>query len=156
MHRAETAIYLVVSVLLVVAAAFTIVGTATDVIEGGRKRAIVDTGAFLLDRVLLLFIFAELLFALRVVNFGGRLQVEPFLLIGLIAVVRKILVLTAETERGATSASAFLIQIGALSGLTLVLAVAIFLLRWTDPRGRAGGAAPGGVPSPDPTHARRS
>jgi uncharacterized membrane protein (DUF373 family) len=129
MQFAETAIYLVVAVLLVVAAGFTVVGTVTDVIEGGSKRAIVDTGGFILDRVLLLFIFAELLYTLRVVNIGGQLHVEPFLLVGLIAVVRKVLVLTAETERRGLSAGDFVIELSALAGLTLVLTLAIFLLR---------------------------
>jgi uncharacterized membrane protein (DUF373 family) len=49
--------------------------------------------------MLLVFIIAELLYTLRVVNFGGRILVEPFLFIGLIAVVRKVLVITAGAGR---------------------------------------------------------
>ena len=127
--RAETVIYVVIAALLVVAAAFTLVGTAIDVAEGSRSRAIADTGTFLLDRVLLIFIIAELLYTLRVVNFGGRILVEPFLFIGLIAVVRKVLVITAEAEQHGVPTSDLVIQIGALAGLTLVLALAVYLLR---------------------------
>jgi uncharacterized membrane protein (DUF373 family) len=82
-----------------------------------------------LDRILLLFIIGELLYTLRLVNFGGRILVEPFLFIGLIAVVRRVLVLTAEFEHGEQEAIDFLIQIGALASLALVLAIAIHLLR---------------------------
>jgi uncharacterized membrane protein (DUF373 family) len=127
--RVESAIYVVVAILLAVGAAFTLVGTITDLIEGARSRAISDAGVFLLDRVLLLFIIAELLYTLRVVNFGGRILVEPFLFIGLIAIVRKVLVITAEATEAGRDTTAFLVQIGALAGLALVLSLSIYLLR---------------------------
>jgi uncharacterized membrane protein (DUF373 family) len=128
---AESAIYVVVASLLVVAAAFTAIGTVVDVIRGSDSRSITDTGVFILSRVLLMFIIAELLYTLRVVNVGGRILVEPFLFIGLIAVVRRVLVITAEFEGnpGRSEATDFLIQVGALAGLALVLAAAIYLLR---------------------------
>jgi uncharacterized membrane protein (DUF373 family) len=128
---AESAIYMVVAALLVVAAVFTAVGTVVDVIEGKDSRSITDTGVFILSRVLLMFIIAELLHTLRLVNFGGRILVEPFLFIGLIAVVRRILVITAEIEGhpNRSQITDFLIQIGALAGLALVLALSIHLLR---------------------------
>jgi len=61
-----------VAALLVVAATFTIVDTIKHVIEGAHSRQISDSGAFILDRVLLMFIIAELLYTLRLVNRGGR------------------------------------------------------------------------------------
>jgi uncharacterized membrane protein (DUF373 family) len=125
----ESAIYLVVAVLLAAAAGFTVVGTVADLIRGSHSRAIGDAGVFLLDRVLLLFIIAELIYTLRVVNFGGRILVEPFLFIGLIAVVRKVLVVTAEAGAQDAGNTAFLKQIGALAGLALVLVLSIHLLR---------------------------
>ncbi|MEA2466420.1 MAG: hypothetical protein QOJ57_546 [Thermoleophilaceae bacterium] len=133
---AEGGIYLVVASLLLVAAVFTAVGTVVDVIEGSDSRSITDTGVFILSRVLLMFIIAELLYTLRLVNFGGRILVEPFLFIGLIACVRRILVITAEVEGHPQRRDIedFLIQVGALAGLVIVLAAAIHLLR-----GSAGG-----------------
>jgi uncharacterized membrane protein (DUF373 family) len=126
----QGAIYIVVAGLLLVAAGFTLVGTVIDVIEGSDSRAIADTGMFILDRVLLLLIFAELLYTLRLVDVGGRILVEPFLLVGLIAVVRKILVVTAEFEgEPADDTTHFLAQIGALAGIALALVVSIYLLR---------------------------
>jgi uncharacterized membrane protein (DUF373 family) len=126
---AESLIYVVVATLLVVAAGFTLVGTITDVLRGADSRHISDTGVFLLDRVLLLFMIGELLYTLRLVNFGGRIHVEPFLFIGLIAVVRRILVITAQFEGGHRELVDFVLQIAALAGLTLVLTAAILLLR---------------------------
>jgi uncharacterized membrane protein (DUF373 family) len=134
MAGSETVFYVTAATLLVVAGAFTLVGTIVDLIEGRGSRDIVDAGVFLLDRVLLLFIFAELLYTLRVVNLGGQVLVEPFLFIGIIAVVRKLLVLAAEYEHQGLSSAQFVTQLGALGGLTLVLALAIFLLRRSDRR----------------------
>jgi uncharacterized membrane protein (DUF373 family) len=126
-------IYLVVGVLLVVAAGFTLVGTVIDVIEGSDSRPIADTGVFILDRVLLLFIIAELLYTLRLIDISGRIVVEPFLFIALIAVVRRILIITAEVEQGARDVTDFLIEIGALGGLALGLVGSIYLLRRSTP-----------------------
>ncbi|MFL5840704.1 MAG: phosphate-starvation-inducible PsiE family protein [Thermoleophilaceae bacterium] len=137
--RTEVAIYLLVAALLVAAAGFTLVGTVVDVIEGADSRQVADTGVFLLDRVLLIFIIAELLYTLRLVNLGGRVLVEPFLFIALIAVVRKVLVITAEFASSRRAAVDFVIQLGALAALALVLAIAIRLLR---------GSAPGPAPEP--------
>ncbi|MEA2256501.1 MAG: hypothetical protein QOG35_2546 [Solirubrobacteraceae bacterium] len=132
---AEGWIYVVIGVLLVVAAAFTIVGTITDLIEGSKGRPVTDSGVFVLDRVLLMFIIAELLYTLRLVDFGGRILVEPFLFIGLIAVVRRILVVTAQAEGalGHRQATDVLLQLGALGGLALILAVSIHVLRGSAP-----------------------
>jgi uncharacterized membrane protein (DUF373 family) len=109
------------------------------VFRGAHSRQITDAGVFLLDRVLLIFIIAELLYTLRLVNLGGRVLVEPFLFIGLIAVVRKVLVITAEFATTRSAVVDFVIQVGALAALALVLAIAIRLLR---------GSAPSPVPEP--------
>jgi phosphate-starvation-inducible protein E len=99
--RAESLIYLVIGLLLVAAAALTLIGTIADVIEGSRSRPVTDVGVFLLERILLIFIIAELLYTLRLVDFGGTILVEAFLFIGFIAVVRRILLVTAEARVGA-------------------------------------------------------
>ncbi len=141
--RAESTIYVVAAALLVVGAAFIVVGTITDLVEGSDSRAIADAGVFLLDRILLLFIIAELLYTLRVVNIGGRILVEPFLFIGLIAIVRKVLVLTAEVQEPGRDVTGFLVEIGALAGLALVLSISIFMLRRSAaPAGLESGARP--------------
>jgi len=134
---AESLIYPVIGLLLVAAGALTLIGTVADVIEGSRSRPVTDVGVFLLERILLFFIIAELLHTLRLVDFGGTILVEPFLIIGLIAVVRRILLITAEAEGagGPEDVTGFLVEIGVLGALTLALAISIHLLR----RSRASG-----------------
>lgn len=136
LNRVELSLYAVAGVLLTAAGALTLVGTITDVAEGGKSRPITDTGVFLLDRILLLLIVAELLYTLRLVGFRGRMLVEPFLFIALIAVVRRILVVTAEADlhQGGEALKDSLIEIGAMAALVLVLAIAIVLLRPSAPQ----------------------
>jgi hypothetical protein len=121
----------VVATLLVVAAGFTLVGTLVDIVEGSDSRPIGDTGLFILDRVLLLFIMAELLYTLRLIDVGGKILVEPFLFIGVIAVVRRILVVAAEREEAdvPVDLTDFLIEVGTFAGVAFALILSIYLLR---------------------------
>ena len=100
----------------------------------------VDIGVTLLDRILLALIVAELLHTLRYVVLRGEIVVEPFLFVGLIAVVRRILIVTAELEHLNLSGRTLtneLLELGLLGLLTLAVAVAIYLVRRS---GESGGA----------------
>ena len=93
-----------------------------------------------LDRVLLLLIIAELVYTLRFVLRTHEIVVEPFLYIGLIAVVRRILIVTAQFERpayGGRALTNLLLELGLLGFLALAVAASLFLIR----RGRPAGAA---------------
>jgi uncharacterized membrane protein (DUF373 family) len=127
----QSAIYFAVAALLIVAAVFTCAGTVIDLVEGRDSRPIADAGLFVLDRVLLLFILAELLYTLRLVDRGGRILAEPFLFIGLIAIVRRVLVLVAEVEhrRSRTGIEDFVLEMAGLGLFALVLMASIYLLR---------------------------
>jgi uncharacterized membrane protein (DUF373 family) len=128
---AESVLYVLIGALLVLAAGCTAVATAIDLLRSSDSRSVADLGLFVLERTLLLFMIAELLATLRLVDFGARILVEPFLLIAIIAVVRRILVITAEIEGNADHQQRidFLWQLAALGGLTLALALALYLLR---------------------------
>jgi Phosphate-starvation-inducible E family len=129
----ETAIYIAVGVFLTIAAALLLVGTANDLrnaVGGGQSS--VDVGVLVLDRILLMLIVAEFVYTLGLVVHTHRLSAEPFLYIGLIAVVRRTLIVTASIESlppGGRALTNLLLQLGLLSLLALSLAVAIFLVR---------------------------
>lgn len=129
----ENLLYAAVALLLVAAAAFVLVGTAHEVIHAISTRAgAVDTAVVVLDRILLTLIIAELLYTLRFVLRTHEIAVEPFLFIGLIAVVRRILIVTAQFERlpaGGRGLTNLLFELGLLGFLALALAVAVRLVR---------------------------
>ena len=133
----EEAVYIVVGLLLLAAAVLVVVGTGSGLISSIRThQSAVNIGVVLLDRILLTLIVAELLHTLRFVVLRGEIVVEPFLFVGLIAVVRRILIITASvastTGRALTNQ---LLELGLLGVLTLALAVAIYLVRRSGPAG---------------------
>jgi uncharacterized membrane protein (DUF373 family) len=129
----ELVLYLAVGILLAAAAAFVLVGTVHELAHAISARlGAVDTGVVVLDRVLLLLIIAELVYTLRFVLRTHEIAVEPFLFIGLIAVVRRILIVTARLEQPASSGRALtnlLLELGLLGFLALALAGSLFLIR---------------------------
>jgi uncharacterized membrane protein (DUF373 family) len=135
----EEALYIIVGVLLLAAAVLVVVGTISGLITSIRAhQSAVNIGVVLLDRILLTLIVAELLHTLRFVVLRGEIVVEPFLFVGLIAVVRRILIVTAELERQAPGGRALtnqLLELGLLAVLALALAVAIYLVRQSGPPG---------------------
>lgn len=129
----ENLLYAAVALLLVAAAAFVLIGTVHEIVQAISKRSgAVDTAVVILDRVLLTLIIAELLYTLRFVLRTHQIAVEPFLFIGLIAVVRRILIVTAQFERlpsGGRQLTNLLFELGLLGFLALALAVAVRLVR---------------------------
>ena len=85
----------------------------------------------LLSGLLLVFIFTELISTIRVVIARRALAVEPFLVVGIVAAIRRLIVISAEAEnlRGTPQFRDVLLEIGVLAGTVLVLGATVFLLR---------------------------
>ncbi len=136
----EVLLYAAVALLLAAAAVLVLVGTVHELVDGisaGRGAGAVGTGVTVLDRVLLTLIIAELVYTLRFVLRTHEIAVEPFLFIGLIAVVRRILILTAQFERypaGGRALTNLLLELGLLGFLAFALSLAVYLVR----HGRSG------------------
>jgi uncharacterized membrane protein (DUF373 family) len=95
----------------------------------------------LLDRILLIIIFAEVLYTVQVSFRQHVLQPGPFLVVGLIAVTRRILVLTAELpkmikENGAVFQNA-MIELALLTVLIVSLVISIYFIRPGNPNSAA-------------------
>jgi hypothetical protein len=84
-----------------------------------------------LDLTLLLFIVAELLHTSTIaLRRGGTLGPEPFLVIGLVAGIRRVLIVTAEAGRS-FQWNPHGIELLILMGLILVMAVATVVWRYS-------------------------
>ena len=98
----------------------------------GAMRAIVH----LLDRVLLALMLAEVIYTVTGISRRRRLTVQPFLVIGVIAAVRRMLVITAESADQVNLADphfqAVLVELGLLTLMILVLAVSLRVIRGVD------------------------
>lgn len=131
--RVEDVVYIGLGILLA-ATAVALLGQgaaefASRLVGGTLAGHVVD----LLDRILLILLIVEILLTVQVSFREHALVPEPFLIVGLIAVTRRILVLTAEFERlverqDATFRNAML-ELGLLTVMVLVLVVSLVLLR---------------------------
>ncbi len=130
---AETVVYLVTALLLVVAAV-SLLGSAswqfaTDLGHEGAGEAALN----MLDRLLLVLMLVEILYTVRASLRTHTLIPEPFLIVGLIAGVRRILVITAEAwHLGEVNPEEFrmgMIELGLLTVMTVAIVVAVILLR---------------------------
>lgn len=85
----------------------------------------------LLSGLLLVFIFTELITTIRVVIARRRVVVEPFLIVGIVAAVRRLIVISAEAENllGTAEFRDVMIEIGVLAATVLLLGATVLLLR---------------------------
>jgi uncharacterized membrane protein (DUF373 family) len=128
---AENVIYAGIVLFLVAAAGILLVTagkstwTAVTALDQG---SVLD----LLDVLLLVFIVVELLFAVRTTVEKRELVAEPFLLVGIIASIKEIVVLSVEAAGVTGEGDQFLdrmVEIGVLGVLVLLLGVTALLLR---------------------------
>lgn len=128
--RAEDIIYIGLGILLTVISFALLIRELfffTDYIFAGTLS---ENITFVLDRILLIIIFVEVLYTVQVSFRQHTLQPEPFLVVGLIAVTRRILVLTAELSKLAKeSPSGFYNSMIELALLTVLILALVFSLR---------------------------
>ena len=133
----ELVLYASVGLLLGIAGVFILIGTVSGLVRGvSHHNGGVDIAVLVLDRVLLALIVGELLYTLRFVVRTHEIAVEPFLYVGLIAVVRRILFVTAQFERSPQTGRALtntLLEFGLLGLMVPALALAVWLVRRSRP-----------------------
>ena len=93
----------------------------------------------IMDRLLFVLMLIEILYTVRASMQSGALSSEPFLVVGLIACIRRILVISLETSNVTkpdmwTGANAELFhaamtELGVLAGLVVVMVGAIYFIR---------------------------
>ena len=137
----EDILYVGLGLLLAGVAGALLITEIIYFVEYISARALSENVVLLLDRVLLIIIFAEVLYTVQVSLRQHVLQPGPFLVVGLIAVTRRILVLTAELPKMAKESEAVmhnaLLELAMLTVLTLVLVISLRLLRPSDPNSAA-------------------
>ena len=137
--KAEVVIYSVLAVLLF-ATAIAAIADATKILwEGLRHWIIAKQTLQVLDQLLIVLMLVEILHTVRISIHSHTLITEPFLVVGLIASIRRMLVITLEastlTKEGSWSPEsagifrATMIELGLLGVLILILVFSITLLR---------------------------
>ncbi len=134
---AERWISIAISGVLVFAALLGL-GVAVVRLVQGLVHDGLDAGLIVIvvDHLLLVLVLVEILHTVRQAIEARELKAEPFLIVGLIATVRRILLVTLETSNAAAGKGAVepnfahsMIELGVLAGLTAVLVVSIYVAR---------------------------
>jgi len=128
---AERIVFFAIGALLFLAAIAllkTSVGVLFFMFVGGPEPPIGYASEFL-DAVLLVLMIVELAYTVILSLRGSVLQAEPFLIVGLIAVIRRILVITVGEAGHGGSVSQNVLELAILTGVVIVFVGAIALLR---------------------------
>ncbi len=128
----EDAIYVSIAALLAIGAIVLVVRAAIELVNGALASGpdpLLDT----LDAILLVFIFVELLYAVRITLKERQIVAEPFLIAGILVCIKEIIVLAVKSAneyigKGPEFTRA-MVEIGLLGGLVLLLSASGVLLR---------------------------
>ncbi len=129
----EDGLYVGLMTLLAASAVVLLAGSAVAFVRGLLAAALASEVIGLLDRLLLVLMIVELLYTVQVSFREHLITAPPFLLVALIAGVRRILILTAEIhDVGSKGADAFrnaMIELAILTLMSLVFVICLALLR---------------------------
>lgn len=141
--KAEVAIYSLLAVLLFVTAIAVAANAGKMLWDGLLHWMIVPQTLQILDQMLVVLMLVEILHTVRISIRSHVLVTEPFLVVGLIASIRRILVITLEAASLAKGGvwspdstnifRASMIELGLLGVLILIFVYSITLLRRSGP-----------------------
>jgi phosphate starvation-inducible membrane PsiE len=138
-HQIEIVAYILLGLLLAVAAVLGMGGTAILILHSLQTNVDEDSLVIAIDRLLFVLMVVEILHTVRVSFRSGTLVAEPFLVVGLIASIRRVLVITLEssqanqygkmTPESQTLLHSTMLELLVLGALILVMVISIYLLR---------------------------
>lgn len=139
LYLLEAAFYVAVGIVLSAAVIGVLFEAGAIFWQGVSKGAFSGFALQVLDQLLLVLVLVEILHTVRMSIRSKEIIIEPFLIVGLIASVRRVLVITMQaaklTEEGHSTADAAvafhnsMIELGLLGFLVLVFVVSIYFLR---------------------------
>jgi uncharacterized membrane protein (DUF373 family) len=137
--RVENIAYIVLGVLLAIVAAMGIGASSMSLWSALLAHGEQDALVLAVDRLLFVLMVVEILHTVRVSFRSGTLVAEPFLTVGLIASIRRVLVITLETSQAgkpdnwSPQSQGFfnstMLELVVLGGLILIMVISIAMLR---------------------------
>jgi uncharacterized membrane protein (DUF373 family) len=129
----EEVFYIAVALVLALAGIALFGSAIYSFIDGLGTMDLTANVLALLDGMLLVFIVTELIHTVSAVIRERVLLTEPFLIVGIVAAIRRLIVISAEAKGmlGTPRFADTMLEMGVLMGAVIALALAIFLLRQT-------------------------
>src|SRR5271165_3923964 len=128
LEHAQDLVSVVVGVVLIVLAGAELVSGIIDFFTDVKKTSLDQAGVNLLDRVLLVLILVEIVHTVVLSLQAHHLVAQPFIIVGLVAVIRKILVDLSGTATVPTP------QLALLIAMIFVFVAALLAVTWFDRR----------------------
>jgi uncharacterized membrane protein (DUF373 family) len=135
----ETVIYAALGLILSLAALFALFSACEALWHGLALEASERTVVEVIDRLLVVLVLVEILHTVRISIRSHTLVTEPFLIVGLIATIRRMLVITLDAANltkavnwandGQAKLRASMLELALLGGTVIVLVVSIHILR---------------------------
>jgi uncharacterized membrane protein (DUF373 family) len=140
--KIEVFAYLVLGLLLALTALLGVGSAAVSLWQDVQERINAASLVLTVDRLLFVLMVVEILHTVRVSFRSGTLVCEPFLIVGLIASIRRVLVITLESSQvnqpgkwtPDTQAlfNSTMLELVVLGGLILIMVISICLLRYSE------------------------
>jgi uncharacterized membrane protein (DUF373 family) len=130
LEHTQDLLSLSVGVTLVALAGAELISGIVDFLTGVRKLGFESAGVSLLDRVLLVLILIEIVHTVVLSLRAHRLVAQPFIIVGLVAVIRRILIVLSGVGAIPTAELALLIA------MIFVFVAALIAVTWFDRRAR--------------------
>jgi hypothetical protein len=139
LEHSESAVLVLIGAALVLVAGLLLFASMRDLWEAlGQGTHVFERRAVdILNVVLLVMMTMEIVYTVAISLESHTLNAEPFLIIGTIASIRRMLVITATSTEGEADVGRFyntLVELGLLAGTVIVLASAIWILRHSEHR----------------------
>ena len=129
---AESVVLILIALVLIALAVILLGSSVWSLAEALMNGTVRPLAIEILDSVLLVMMTMEIVYTVTVSLEGHTLAAEPFLIIGAIAAIRRMLVITAESTGQINNIEIFrstLIELGLLAVIVIAIAAAIYMLR---------------------------
>jgi uncharacterized membrane protein (DUF373 family) len=140
--KIEILAYVILGLLLALTAMFGVVSAIASLWASVTNPDGATSIVVTVDRLLFVLMLVEILHTVRVSFRSGTLVCEPFLIVGLIASIRRVLAITLESSQAsepgkwtpdlAAILQATMIELSVLGGLILIMVISIVLLRYSN------------------------
>lgn len=136
LRRAESVVLVLIALVLIVIALLLLGNSVISLVQlvtpSSAAGSVRDLAIEILDSVLLVMMTMEIVYTVAVTLESHQLVAEPFLIIGAIAAIRRMLVITAESTKVGDDASKFLpllAELALLAIIVIAMALSIYVLR---------------------------
>jgi hypothetical protein len=133
LKNAETLVLFAIAIVLVLLAILILIAGLFGLYHAVMEGQIREQAIEILDGVLLVMMIMEIVYTVTLSMEAHTLVAEPFLIVGAIAAIRRMLVITAEgTKLELANPAAFqniLIELGLLAITILMISMAIYIMR---------------------------